>query len=218
METFDEIDLSIRSNFSLIISGITSCGKSTKAVELLLRADEILDTPISKIVIFCNNYQTLYEKLTKKYEVVFADSIETVETQLIPHCILIIDDKLCEAEKPGTLNSFVTELFVRRVHHENINVIFLVQCLFSKNLRTIFNNTTYLLIGKYIKDRSTIIHFGKQFCPNNPRFMQESYDLATKLPFGFLFVDLNVLSVDRYRLRNSMFPSDSDFEIYVSRK
>lgn len=218
MEAFDEIDLGIRGNFSLIISGVSNSGKTTKAIEFLLRAKEIAHTPFSKIIIFCNNYQKIYEKLREQYTVVFVDTIEKAEAEFINEAVLLIDDKLCEVETKGPLNTFVTELFCRKVHHDRINVIFLIQSLFSKNLRTIFNNTTYLLIGKFVKDRATIIHFGKQFCPHNPRYMQESYEFATSLPFGFLFVDLHVLSQDRYRLRSGVFPSDPTFEIYVSKK
>lgn len=218
MDSFDQIDLKINQNFSCILSGVSNCGKTFKAIEFLLRANEIVSQPISKVVIYCNNYQEIYEKLRTKYEIVFVNSVSEAEKNLEENCCLLIDDKLCELEKNGALNTFVTELFVRNVHHNKINVLLLLQSLFSKNLRTIFNNATYLLIGKFIKDRANIVHFGKQFCPHNPRYMQESYELATRNPFGFLFVDLNVLSNDKYRLRNSMFPSDANFEIYVSKK
>lgn len=218
MESFDEIKLGISDSFSLVLSGVSGCGKTNKAVEILLRAEEVVKFPFSKIVVFCNNYQEIYQSLRAKYSVVYVDTIEKAEKELEENCVLLIDDKLCDIEKTGALNTFVTELFVRRVHHEKITVLLLLQCLFSKNLRTIFNNATYLLIGKYIKDRSSIIHFGKQFCPHNPRFMQESYEFATQKPFGFLFVDLHVLAQDKYRLRSSMFPSEPDFEIFVSKK
>lgn len=218
MENFDELVFNINCNFSLIISSVSNSGKTTKAVEFLLRSDEIVKKPYSKIIVLCSNYQKIYKKLEEKYKVVFVSTVEEAEQQFEEEAVILIDDKLSELDKVGPFNQFVTELFCRRIHHEKLNVILLVQVLFSKHMRTIFNNTTYIYIGKFIKDRSTIIQFGKQFCPHNTSYMQQSYELATSQPFGFLLVDLNVLSVDKYRLRNSFFPSDTHFEIYVSVK
>lgn len=213
-----DVDFQIKSNFSLIVSSVSNSGKTSAVVNFLLRADEIVDRQFTKIIIFCGNRQELYDRLQTKYNVVYVTTIEEAESNFVKDAVILIDDKLSEIEKPGPLNTFVKDLFCRTVHHLHINAILIVQCLFSQHLRLIFNNATYLLVGKYIKDRTNIVNFGKQFCPNNSRYIQESYEHATSKPYGFLFIDLSVTQDDRFRVRNSIFPSDEGFCVYISKK
>jgi hypothetical protein len=41
-----------------------------------------------------------------------------------------------------------------------------------------------------VRDASQIIHLAKQLYPSNTKFFQQAYELATKDPYSYLFVDL----------------------------
>lgn len=211
----EEIDLKIRTPFSCVVSAVSSGGKSTFIVDFLLSSDKIVDKKFSKIIVVSSHFQKSFEQLRRKFDLVYADTLQEAETHFQPECCLVVDDRLDEINSPGESNRFISELFCRRCHHESINVIVAVQVLFPQYMRTIFNNATYLVIGKWIKNKSSITTFAKQFSPLNYKYFLEAYTNATRNPYGFLVIDLHMLTNDRFRLRNGFNPNNRAFEIYI---
>ncbi|KAG8238309.1 hypothetical protein J437_LFUL017844 [Ladona fulva] len=91
----------------------------------------------------------------------------------------------------------VVHLFTKGSHHRNLSVIHLTQNLFhqGKGARDISLNTHYIVYFKNPRDRSQIFHLSRQLHPENPKFVQESYNDATEKPHGYLFIDLKHKSI-----------------------
>ncbi|KAG8238409.1 hypothetical protein J437_LFUL011594, partial [Ladona fulva] len=54
---------------------------------------------------------------------------------------------------------------------------------------------------------SKIFHLSRQLYPENPKFIQESYNDRTEKPHGYLFIDLKQYTPDIYRYRTEIFPT-----------
>ena len=100
--------------------------------------------------------------------------------------LYIIDDMM------GEKDAVIVKLFTKKSHHGNLSVIYIVQNLFhqSKEHRTISLNASYFVLTKNVRDASQVIHFAKQLYPNNTKFFQQAYQMASKEPYTYLFIDL----------------------------
>ncbi|KAG8234622.1 hypothetical protein J437_LFUL014528, partial [Ladona fulva] len=76
--------------------------------------------------------------------------------------LIIIDDLMREAD------GRVVDLFTKGSHHRNLSVIHLTQNLFHQ--------------GKGARDVSKMFHLSRQLYPENPKFIQESYNDRTEKP------------------------------------
>ncbi len=92
----------------------------------------------------------------------------------------------------GEKDAIIVKLFTKKSHHGNLRVIYIVQNLFqqSKEHHTISLHASYLCLTKNVRDESENIHLAKQLYPNNTKFFQQAYQLATKELHSYLFVDL----------------------------
>jgi hypothetical protein len=50
--------------------------------------------------------------------------------------------------------------------------------------------------------------FGSQVYPGQSAYFKDAYQKATSKPYGYLLVDMNPATQDRYRLRTHIFPND----------
>lgn len=164
-----------------------------------------------------NHFQDTYEKLKSKYHVVFVTTYEEAELHICKDCVLIVDDQFCKLESDKEFNQQICELFVRKIHHNCINVILTVHLLFSKPLRLVFLNATHFLIGKWVKDKLSLLHFGKAYGPGNSKFFLDSYNDVMKTPYKFLLCDMSMKCPDDFRIRSSCIV-DSSLVIYKSEK
>ena len=110
----------------------------------------------------------------------------------------------------GEKDAVIAKLFMIMSHHGNLGVIYIVRNLFhqSKDHRTVSLNARYLVLTKNVRDASQVIHLAKQLYPSNTKFFQQAYQLATKEPYTYLFVDLTPICPDAIRLRSGIFPTD----------
>ena len=121
--------------------------------------------------------------------------------------LFIVDDMM------GEKDAVIAKLITKKSHHGNLSVIYIVQNLFhySKEHRTISLNASYLCLTKNVRDASQIVHLAKQLYPNNTKFFQQAYQLATKEPYSYLFVDLTPTCPDEIRVRSGIFPTDTHY-------
>jgi hypothetical protein len=68
-----------------------------------------------------------------------------------------------------------------------------------------------MVLFKSPRDSSQITHLAKQMYPSNVKFMQESFNDATAKPYGYLFCDLKPETLDDFRLRANIFPSETQY-------
>ena len=107
---------------------------------------------------------------------------------------VVIDDQALEATED------TAKLFSIASHHYTLNIIFICQNLFTKNkaFREISLNSTYHVIFKNPRDKSSITNFAKQFSPGRTRDLANIYQKATKKPHTYLFIDYHQETEDEY--------------------
>ena len=90
--------------------------------------------------------------------------------------------------------------------HKNISVIYIKHNLSqqSKRSRTIDLNTTHIILFKSTRDIQQIGFIGRQL--NNTQFLEDSYELATKQPFGHLLIHLDPKTSEVLRYCSNIVP------------
>ena len=117
--------------------------------------------------------------------------------------LVIIDDLMNDKETEKT----VEDLFIKRVHHENLSLAYLVQNLFhaSKLHRTISLNANYLWLGVNRRASDQIRTLAHQVYPGKTQFLLEAYhDATTQRPYGYLWLDFRVATPEEYRVKTDV--------------
>ena len=106
----------------------------------------------------------------------------------------------------------VVDLFTKKSHHHNTSVVFVVQNIFEKGLRTISLNAHYLVLFKNPRDTTQVTYLGRQM--GNSKAVTAAYKDATSNPYGYLFVDMKQDTPETIRLRTGLF---EQMYVYVSK-
>lgn len=127
------------------------------------------------------------------------------------NCTMVIDDMALECT-PDTAQIFSVES-----HHRDLNVILLCQNLFTKPrgagnnaFREISLNSKYQVIFKNPRDKSSIVHFARQFEPGRGKDLAMIYAQATKKPYSYLFIDYHQLTPEKDRILSNIFFENGD--------
>ena len=196
------VDARLRSPFTMLVSGPTGSGKTVKVMELIANADVISNPPPSQIIYCYDDWQPIFDK--------FADVVTfhkgVIEVDDIPDDKqprwLILDDLMDEVMRKPDAN----DLFTKRSHHRNLSVIFLVQNLFHKNIRTISINCHYTFLAKNPRDASSVANLARQAFPGRSQYVLEAYRDATREPHSFLLLDMRQETDDDKRLLGNYPP------------
>ncbi|GFX98715.1 uncharacterized protein TNCV_2567281 [Trichonephila clavipes] len=194
--------------FSMMICGPSNSGKTFFVRRIL---ETKLIKPFPPKIIWCYGiYQKLFEKMS---DIEFHEGIPS-GVENITNALIIIDDLMNEVGDDKKLSN----LFTKGSHHRDISVIFILQNIFckGKQIRNISLNTSYLCCFKNVRDKQQISCLARQMYPSQSKFLLESYDDATKVPYGYLFIDLKPETNERLRIRTSIFPGDKNI-VYVPR-
>ena len=214
------MDVRLKTPFSLMAVGPSNCGKTQWTKTLLEQGRSVMRTYPDRILWCYSEYQSAYIELNKQFpQIEFIEGIPNdVGEMFDPNVnnLIVLDDLMAECAG----DKKIANLFTKGCHHRNLSVVFIVQNLFfqGKESRTISLNTHYMVLFKNPRDRSQIVHLAKQMFPGNVKFMQESYDDATKETYGYLFVDLRPETPENLRLRTNIFQHESPHLVYVPKK
>ena len=191
--------------FTCLVAGSTGSGKSIFVEKLIKHRNEMI-YPIPEEIILCYKiWQPSYERL-KIQNVKFVEGLpgETILDGAKSR-LIVIDDLMSEVDQR------VTSIFTEQSHHLNISVILILQNLFlskNKEIRTISLNAHYLVIFKNPRDKSQIIHLGKQMFPGQLNYVTEAFKNATEQSHGYLLLDCKQETPENLRLRTSIFPGE----------
>lgn len=209
--TFVSMDARLKHPFTCIVAGPTGCGKTQWTVQLVERLQEFV-SPVPEKIVWCyGKWQPAYENI--KVDVDFVQGMPEDFTTLGPGPKLLIIDDLMRQDAAK-----VAALFEMGSHHDDVSVVYLVQNVFhqGKDCRDISLNAHYLVLFKNPRDRSQIVHLGKQAFPGNARFLTEAYDDACRRAHGYLFMDFRQATPECLRVRGDLFASPA--EVYVPAK
>jgi hypothetical protein len=208
------MDLKWKHPFNCIVSAPTKSGKTEFVKKLVIYANEMID-PVPEKIYWCySEWQTAYETLLLKCKNVcfvegFPDINELKSNKKISQ-LLILDDMMQELKNDNRL----TELFTKGSHHWNLSIIHIVQNAFFDGMRTSRINAQYLIVMKNPADKLQIQTLGRQIFPGSKHFT-EAFEDATRVPYGYLLIDLTQAIPDNYRLRTNIFPSDEYWVVYT---
>ena len=203
------MDVSFKHPTNIQIAGPTFSGKSFWTEKLLRHADEMFNAKIEKIVYCYGEFQPRF--LTMEREIPNIQFIEGFPEDV--YClfnntsgVLVLDDLMNQS----TSKDPMMELITRGCHHRNISTLFLVQNLFppGKHSRTISLNTHYIVTFKHPRDSLGVSILARQAFPRAVKYVMESFEDATKKPYGYLLFDLHPSSSEHIRLRTSIFPGE----------
>jgi len=181
-------------------------------MEIIRRRNEIFSENV-KTIIYVYGVDTVdYHKMKNENpDILFVTKFE--EENIPRNSLVIFDDRMSEiiSQENSAMSTFVT----RTVHHKNCSAIIILQNIFAPKLRTITLNAQYLMFFKTPRDNSCVSHLSRQIFPGKNRFLTECYEIATKKPHSYLFVDLHQLQNDSFRVRTNIF-YDIDCLVLVS--
>src|SRR5207302_7531398 len=108
-------------------------------------------------------------------------------------------------------NDEIRNLFTRGSHHRNLSIFFLTQNLYHKGsyTREMNINANYLIIFKNPRDQRQISYLSSQMYPNDPKFLQEAYRLATEKAHSYLMLDLRQSTPEALRVRTDILNEQS---------
>ena len=179
--------------FTCIVSGPTSCGKTTFIKDLLHRNDRFIKPRLQRIVWLYKRWQPLYEDILKsvvpRVEFVqgLPDNIES-DDFIRPNMrnLVVIDDLATACSK----DSRVSDLFTEGSHHRNLSVIVLNQNLYHSKNPTERRNCQYLVLFKNPIDKQAMMTLARQMYPGKTDYFLKKFDEATSEPYHYLLVDL----------------------------
>ena len=202
-----------------MVVGSTGSGK-TVLVRNLLKYHKLLisvDTEILKVIWFYGQWHSLIDVNIDNCEIKYISNLpkDDVITKFKTN-LIVIDDLLNEMNKEKNFEN----IFIKKSHHLNISVIFLVQNLFynAKSMRTISLNCHYIILMKNPRDKTQIMTLARQIYPNDSKFLISAYTDATKESYGYIRIDLTQTTPDDLRVLSNLIPQDNNLPIiYVTK-
>ena len=194
----DHYDVRFKLARNCMVVGPSCCGKSHFVAKLI---ENDYFTPTPKRIYWFYGQVTPSEKLRG---VIYQQGIPTEDQiEAFYQSVVILDDLMLESRS----NMNVTNLFTRVAHHRECLIILLSQNLYQGGscTRTQSLNTHYLVLFKNPRDKQQVQCLARQMYPQNPLFLQASFEDATRIPYRYLLVDLNVDTPDNLRLRSNIF-------------
>jgi vacuolar-type H+-ATPase subunit F/Vma7 len=124
--------------------------------------------------------------------------------------LLILDDLLLSIDEKN-----LSEIFVKRSHHQNFSVVFVTQNLFEKKIKVARQNAQYLVIMRSPNSALSVRNIGTQLFPRQMDFFMDAYRQATKESYGYLLIDMHASSDPILRLRTNIYKEDGEQIIFI---
>ena len=180
----DPLDFHFKHPTTIQVSGPTRYGKT-----LLLRQiiKEQLIQPFATCIIWVfSEWQPDYDMIREKYPgIEFEKAWRDEIFDSLSHeqrNILVLDDQRGVVYS----SSSVADLFTRGSHHTNLTLIYLRQNVYNhgQSKWTISLNSHYSVVFRNESDASQFCTMAYQICPNNSKWLIDSFTNAACKPYG----------------------------------
>ena len=192
--------------FNCIISGPTSCGKTTFLRELLRHKNDVVEDFPERVIYYYKEWQKTFDEIKSIiYNIEFYEGLPSVEElNEISNALIILDD----LNNQVVNSEHVMNLFTVGSHHKQLSVIFLTQNMFLKGRfsRDLSLNANYLVLFKNPRDQLQIKTLSTQMFPGKSLFLVNAFNDATMIPFGYLFIDLKQDTLAKNRIQTGILP------------
>ena len=189
--------------FTCIVAGPSQSGKTEWVKQLIIKMENMIVPPPSKVVWHYGIWQDGYKDIQTKVDFVpgldgLGDTFENAPL------LVVIDDLMDEMDKR------VLDMFTKKSHHQNTSIILIVQNLFAdkKFFRTVSLNAHYLVVFENARDRQQITALARQLEPKRSRAVVEAFEDAVKDPHGYLLIDCAPGTPRNIRYRTDIFSSE----------
>ena len=120
--------------------------------------------------------------------------------------ILIRDDQISVASS----SSSVANLFTRGSNHRILTVIYMVQNVYNhgKSKMTISLSSHYSVVFRNGRDASQFCTMAYQICPNNSKWLIDSFTDATCKPYGYLVLDNHPSTPENKTVVTNILPGE----------
>ncbi|WAR05156.1 YMD3-like protein [Mya arenaria] len=189
--------------FTMMISGPTSCGKTTMVKDMLQNHTSKIQPGIDRIVWLYKRWQPLYDKVhtsvLPRVEFIKGIPNDLEDDEFFDpnvNNLLILDDLYSESGK----DKRVTDLFTEGSHHRSLSVVSINQNLFGNKDPTQRRNCHYLILFNNPVDKQSVMTLARQMYPGQSDTLLNMFAKATKRPYGYLLVDLKPFTPNNQRL------------------
>lgn len=197
----DDFDGKLKHAFTMLVVGMTNCGKTCFTSELILKRYKIMDNAPSKVIYCYRMWNPAFETL-QRHGVEFVKGLDNLLEIIdeIQNCILVLDDMATDAAS----SKEVATMFTAGMHHRNISVIMIVHNLFmqAKYMREIMLNASYLVLFRNVRDSGQVRLLESQ---TRIKGLFRAYQKATAEKYTPLLIDLLPYTPDAARLRSHIF-------------
>ena len=120
--------------------------------------------------------------------------------------ILVLDDQMGVASS----SSSVADLFTKGSHNSNLTVIYLVQNVYNqgKSQRTISLNSHYSVVFRNGRDASQFRTMAYQICPNNSKWLIDSFTHAICKLYGYQVLDHHLSTAEHQTVVTYILPGE----------
>jgi len=201
---FSSEELKFRLQFGMVVSGPSSSGKTTWLLRFLKHVNSLVTPAPASILYAYGQYHDNVPRLE-------AAGVSTYPGLPDDGCLkkfkkptlLVLDDFMGKADE-----RYLTDLYTKKSHHQNIGVILLTQNIFDKSLKVARNNSQYIVLMKAPSAALGIRTLGSQLFLGQIKYFIDAYGQATERPYGYLLLDMHASSDPAFRLRSNVFPSE----------
>ena len=208
------IDVRLKENFKLFISGPSRCGKTFFISELLENIGTFAKEPPETILYVYKVWQSKFDEMKSIVHGFIEDNeniIQQIKEIALGQRIFVIFDDLINSK---SLVDIAT-LFTVDGRHMNMSMAFLTQRMFVNNehFRQISQNCDYFCVFKNPRNSSEIRTLAQQLTPGSLSLI-EIYKEATKNPFSYLFINLTQECDQSVKYLSHVFDENHSLKVY----
>ena len=205
-ETQSENHFKLQHPFTMMISGPTSCGKTTLVKHIL--SNNFIQPKLQRIVWLYKRWQPLYDVIKSNVwplvEFIQGIPIDLENDEFFDpniNNLVVLDDLASVAGK----DSRITDLFTEGSHHRNLSVISINQNIFSSKDPTQRRNCLYMVMFNNPVDKQQLMILARQMYPTQSNYFINEFNKAVREPRGYMLIDLQPLTLERDRLNPNVF-------------